>query len=108
MALSPQAIAEKGEKIYKEKYRDEFERIYQGKFVAIEIDTEKAYVGDVVPLDTHLLKWLRAQGYDAPKSTPPAGPKYAALEEAFVREAHLRNVSVRELDTQVWKQYARK
>jgi len=46
MALSPQAIAEKGEKIYKEKYRDEFERIHQGKFVAVEIETEKAYVGD--------------------------------------------------------------
>jgi hypothetical protein len=62
---------------------------------------------ECVPLDTHILKWLRSKGYDAPKSTPPAGKKYLELEQAFVAEARKRNVSVRNLDTLVWKTYAK-
>jgi hypothetical protein len=62
---------------------------------------------EVVPLDTHVLKWLKAQGYDAPKATPGSKKKYLELERAFVTEAKRRGLSVRELDTQVWKQYAR-
>jgi thermostable 8-oxoguanine DNA glycosylase len=41
---------------------------------------------EMIPLDTHVLKWLRAQGYDAPKSTPAPGKKYRELELAFIRE----------------------
>jgi hypothetical protein len=59
----------------------------------------------VVPLDTHVLKWLRAQGYKAPKSTP-TGRRYLELEQAFIVEAKKRKMTVRDLDTQVWKQYA--
>lgn len=59
----------------------------------------------VVPLDTHILKWLRLQGYDAPKSTP-TGRRYLELEKAFIKEAKRRGKSVRELDTEVWKSYA--
>lgn len=58
-----------------------------------------------VPLDTHILKWLRAQGYDAPKTTP-TGKKYAELEKIFVLEAEHRKMSVKDLDSQVWKMYA--
>jgi hypothetical protein len=60
----------------------------------------------VVPLDTHILKFLRSRGYDAPKSTPPAGGKYLLLEQAFIAEAKKQNMTVRDLDTQVWQQYA--
>lgn len=60
---------------------------------------------NVVPLDTHILKWLRVQGHSAPKSTP-TGKKYLELEAIFVQEARKRGKSVRELDTEVWKQYA--
>jgi hypothetical protein len=61
----------------------------------------------VVPLDTHVLKWLRSQGYDAPKATP-TGRRYLELEKAFVDEARRREKTVRQLDTEVWQQYARK
>lgn len=62
---------------------------------------------EAVPLDTHVLKYLRKKGYDAPKTTPSAGPKYNFLEEAFVREAKRQHKTVRELDTEVWQSYAR-
>jgi thermostable 8-oxoguanine DNA glycosylase len=62
---------------------------------------------ECVPLDTHLLKFLRARGYDAPKSTPGSRNKYLELEKAFVAEAKKRGKSVRELDTEVWQHYAK-
>lgn len=43
MALSPQAIAEKGEKIYTDRYKTEYEKKYPGQFVAIEIDSGEAF-----------------------------------------------------------------
>jgi hypothetical protein len=58
-----------------------------------------------VPLDTHVLKWLRAQGYDAPKGTP-SGKKYLELENIFILEAYKRGMSVKDLDSQVWAYYA--
>jgi len=59
-----------------------------------------------VPLDTHILKFLRTLGHEAPKSTPSAGATYRRLELAFIAEARRRKVSVRELDTQVWTYYS--
>jgi len=60
-----------------------------------------------VPLDTHILKYLKKQGIsNVPKSTPAAGPTYARLERAFQRLAAIENKSVRELDTEVWTSYA--
>jgi hypothetical protein len=60
-----------------------------------------------VPLDTHVLKYLRTQGYDAPKSTPPKGKKYEYLESVFIRLAKKQGKTIRELDTEVWKSYAK-
>lgn len=40
----PKAIAERGEKIYNERYRAQFEQECLGKFVAIDVVTGKAYV----------------------------------------------------------------
>ena len=62
---------------------------------------------DVVPLDTHVLKFLRAKHYNAPKSTPPAGAEYRELEEAFRTEARIAGKTVRELDTEVWNSYSK-
>jgi Helix-hairpin-helix motif len=59
-----------------------------------------------VPLDTHVLKFLRTLGYDAPTSTPADGTTYLLLEAAFVAEAKKRKKTVRELDTIVWKFYS--
>ncbi len=61
---------------------------------------------EAVPLDTHVLKFLRSLGHKASASTPAAGPTYRRLESAFIAEARRRHVSVRELDTQVWTSYA--
>lgn len=61
----------------------------------------------VVPLDTHVLKYLRKLGYDCPKATPPAGPKYRYWESVFVSEAKKAGMSVRDFDTYVWKMYAK-
>lgn len=60
---------------------------------------------ECAPLDTHVLKWLRLQGYDAPKGTP-SGKKYLELEQAFIAEAKKRKMTVKELDTHVWQSYA--
>jgi hypothetical protein len=46
LAGSPKQLAEKGDAIYKQKYRQEYEQLYAGKFVAIDLSTEKAYVAD--------------------------------------------------------------
>jgi hypothetical protein len=62
---------------------------------------------EMIPLDTHILKWLRAHGYDAPKTTPPPGKKYRDLEQAFIREGRARGLSPKEWDTKVWQQYAK-
>lgn len=40
---SPDEIVERGEKIYNEKYREEYERRYRDSFVVIDIATAKIY-----------------------------------------------------------------
>lgn len=52
-------------------------------------------------LDTHILKWLRYLGHDAPKATP-SGAKYAALEKIILQEADKRSMTPRDLDAQIW------
>lgn len=55
-----------------------------------------------VPLDTHVLKYLGKLGYDVPKNTP-TGRRYLELEQAFIKEARKRRLSVIELDKKVWQ-----
>lgn len=59
----------------------------------------------IAALDTHVLKWLREQGYDAPKGTP-SGRKYRELEKIFLAEADARGMSAKTLDTAIWQKYA--
>ena len=61
---------------------------------------------DYAVLDTHVLKWLRAHGYDAPDATP-TGKQYEKLEHWVIAEARARNMTPRQFDTMVWQQYAR-
>lgn len=60
---------------------------------------------DVAAIDTHLLKWLRDLGYEAPSSTPPAGPKYRTCEAAFLHECEKRGVNPVDMDFKVWSTY---
>jgi thermostable 8-oxoguanine DNA glycosylase len=59
-------------------------------------------VKDYCILDTHILKWLREQGYNAPKATP-SGNKYKLLEYSFSQECKKRNLTPQELDLEIWK-----
>jgi len=43
---NPKQLAERGEAIYKAKYQQQYERLHPGKYVAIDVNTEKAYVAD--------------------------------------------------------------
>lgn len=43
---NPKAVAERGEKIYDEKYRTKYEVQHLGKFVVIDVSTQEAYLGD--------------------------------------------------------------
>ncbi len=43
---NPKAVAELGERIYNEDYRADFEAEHPGKFVAIDIQSKQAYVGE--------------------------------------------------------------
>ncbi len=56
-------------------------------------------------LDTHILRWMRDQGIDAPKATP-SGKKYQQLEQLFLDIAQQKGISVAELDLHIWKQYS--
>ena len=61
----------------------------------------------VAVLDTHILKWLREQGYSAPKQTPTK-KRYAILESIFLTEAWKREMNPADLDLTIWKSYATK
>ena len=43
---NPRAVAERGERIYQDRYRAEYEAKHRGKFVVIDVLTENAYLGD--------------------------------------------------------------
>jgi hypothetical protein len=43
---NPKAVAEAGERIYGEMYRQAFEKEHLGKFVAIDVTTNNAFIGD--------------------------------------------------------------
>ena len=44
---NPEEIAAKGNEIYQRKYRAEFEQRHNGRFVAIDLATESAYLSDL-------------------------------------------------------------
>lgn len=46
--LTPEQIAERGEKIYKEKLKSILEPANNGKFVAIEVISEEHFIGDTI------------------------------------------------------------
>jgi len=44
MTFKPNAIAEKGEMIYRDKFQHDLELRENGKFVAVDVDSEEAFV----------------------------------------------------------------
>jgi hypothetical protein len=56
-------------------------------------------------LDTHVLKWLRFLGHEAPKATP-SGENYLRLERIILEEADKRGFNPRLLDAMIWEHAA--
>jgi thermostable 8-oxoguanine DNA glycosylase len=56
----------------------------------------------IAVLDTHILKWMKEQGYDVPKATPPK-KRYGIIEQQFLTEARKREMEPAELDLEIWK-----
>lgn len=55
-------------------------------------------------LDTHILKYLRAQGIDAPLSTP-SKTQYLRLEKEFLRLAKQAKKTPADFDLEIWNRY---
>ena len=61
----------------------------------------------IAVLDTHILKWLKAQGVpNVPKATP-SGNRYLALEKSFLAICESLGTTPAELDLAIWKQSAK-
>ena len=59
-------------------------------------------------LDTHILRFLRDQGYkDAPKGTPQNVGIYNYYANVFKMFARTLGKSVTDLDLEIWKQYSK-
>lgn len=61
-------------------------------------------------LDTHILKWLRSRGHDAPKTTPQKLSSYEALSNLFKKEVAISGEydTFAEADLEIWKKYSTK
>ena len=57
-------------------------------------------------LDTHILKFLRSKGIDAPKQTPTR-KRYLQLEQEFLKLVRKSSLTVAEFDLKVWNEYSR-
>jgi len=54
LTFNPRAVAEKGEEIYRRKYKTDYEAKYLGDFVVVDVVTEDAFRGRT-PEDAHSL-----------------------------------------------------
>ncbi len=59
-------------------------------------------------LDTHILKFLRDNGIDAPQNTPTNKNKYLELEKKFLYlvAMHFPNMSIAHVDLTLWMKYS--
>jgi thermostable 8-oxoguanine DNA glycosylase len=62
----------------------------------------------VAVLDTHILRWLRDQGYDAPKISPTHIKTYKKWENVFLCECSKQERDPAEMDLSIWNEYSRK
>ena len=82
-------IAERGTKIYERKYRADYEKKWRGRFAAIDIDSENAYVAD-----------FPEQALKAAKTTAPhgifflvrIGSRGAFKTSRLIAHAHSRSI----------------
>ena len=58
-------------------------------------------------LDTHILRWMRDQGIEAPKATPQSQKLYKELEDKFLTLCDESAILPSQLDLKIWKQYSK-
>lgn len=61
-----------------------------------------------IPLDVHILHYLRDLGYDVPKTTPNSKKKYLIIERLCVQLARKELKSCASWDLDTWNLYRRK
>jgi endonuclease III len=59
---------------------------------------------DYAGIDTHILKFMSAKGFNVPKSTP-TGKRYREIEREFIKLARKARKSVAEYDLEIWNEY---
>lgn len=78
-----------------------------GRKTAAFICTHSFREFDKPILDTHILRWLKAQGVEnVPKSTPSSEAAYNRLCDEFMRLKPV-DKTVAEFDLEIWSEYAR-
>jgi len=86
---------------------DDLEKIY-----GIGMKTSRCFIMHSRPevqcagLDTHVLKFLKDQGHDVPKSTPGTKKKYLELEKLFINYVKKAGKTAAELDLEIWRKYS--
>jgi endonuclease III len=76
------------------------------RFVMLYTDPDPQ--ADYIPLDTHVLKFLKTQKVaNVPKATPSNPKHYRRLEKEFRRIAKEKGLTIRQLDTIAWQRYTR-
>lgn len=65
------------------------------------------YAAMCIPLDVHILHYLKDLGYDVPKATP-SKKKYLAIEKICIDLAGKSNKTCAEWDLGVWRMYSSK
>jgi len=61
-----------------------------------------------IPLDTHILHYLRDLGYSVPKSTPASKKNYEIVERLCIQLAREDNKACVDWDLDVWRVYREK
>jgi thermostable 8-oxoguanine DNA glycosylase len=61
-----------------------------------------------IPLDVHILHYLRDNGYDVPKATPSSKKKYLIIERLCVQLARKAKKCCSSWDLDIWNQYRRR
>lgn len=58
-----------------------------------------------IPLDVHILHYLRDNGYDVPKTTPGSKKKYLIIERLCIQLARKDRKTCADWDLDVWNRY---
>lgn len=61
-----------------------------------------------IPLDTHILHYLRDIGYIVPVSTPSSKSKYETIERLCIQLSRKANKSCADWDLDIWREYSSK